>query len=94
MGSVVPGKYNYPSTEGYTARVHSPDGVKGLTKDSQLMALLQKLSDDGNDVSGPAAELVALLNYVSCTQGAMGDLETHLGYCLSKAKENIAGGSP
>ncbi len=42
---------------------------------------------DGHDVSGAAAELVALVNYVTSSQLSMQDLQTHLDYCAEQLRK-------
>lgn len=81
--------YNYPLIEGDEERIHSPAGVRALVNDSNLMKLLRALDGDGYDVSGAAAELTALINYVSSTNVSMGDLLSHLDYCTSIIKKNL-----
>lgn len=81
--------YNYPLTEGDEERIHSPEGVRALIEESNLMRLLRALDRDGYDISGPAAELTALINYVSSTNVSMGDLLTHLDYCTSVIKNSL-----
>lgn len=81
--------YNCPLREGDEERIHSPAGVRALVKDSSLMQLLLKLDKDGYDVSGAAAELTALINYVSSTNVSMSDLLSHLDYCTSIIKKNL-----
>jgi len=81
--------YDYPLQDGDEERIHSPDGVRALISESNLMRLLRRLDNDGYDVSGAAAELTALINYVSSTNVSMGDLLTHLDYCTSVIKNNL-----
>ncbi|WP_336709642.1 MULTISPECIES: hypothetical protein [unclassified Cedecea] len=85
----MPCEYHYPLEEGQEERIHSPAGVRMLVEDSSLMKLLRALDGDGYDVSGAAAELTALINYVSSTNVSMGDLLSHLDYCTSIIKKNL-----
>jgi hypothetical protein len=88
MSSATDGRYNFPVTDDYAAQIHTVAGVKSLSKESNLMHLLHNLEEDGNEVSGAVIELIALLNYVSCTTTQLSDLETHLTYCLNKVYEH------
>ncbi|WP_312731084.1 hypothetical protein [Atlantibacter hermannii] len=47
------------------------------------MELLRELADDGHDVGGAMAELVALINYVVSTKMSLDDVSTHLDYCAA-----------
>ncbi|HFT5300745.1 hypothetical protein ABEM00_01815 [Escherichia coli] len=47
------------------------------------MELLRELADDGHDVGGAMAELVALINYVVSTKMSLDDVATHLDYCAA-----------
>jgi hypothetical protein len=78
-------QYHHPLEDGFTERIHTPNGVRSLVERSHLMDLLRELEIDGHDVSGAAAELTALVNYVTSSQISMRDLQTHLDYCA----ENI-----
>lgn len=44
---------------------------------------------DEHEVSGAAAELVALVNYVTSSQVSMRDLQTHLDYCALQLKQQL-----
>ena len=43
----------------------------------------------GHEVSGAAAELVALVNYVTSSQVSMRDLQTHLDYCAMQLRQQL-----
>ncbi|PQY42884.1 hypothetical protein C5947_01460 [Cronobacter sakazakii] len=60
-----------------------------LVEKSHLMELIRELEKDGHDVSGAAAELVALVNYVTSTQLSLSDIQTHLDYCVLNLKKSI-----
>lgn len=81
----MPQQYHHPLEDGFTEKIHTPAGVRSLVERSHLMDLLRELEKDGHDVSGAAAELTALVNYVTSSQISMRDLQTHLDYCA----ENI-----
>ncbi|STV07726.1 Uncharacterised protein [Klebsiella pneumoniae] len=44
---------------------------------------------DGHDVSGAAAELVALVNYVTSSQLSMRELQTHLDFCTMQIRQQL-----
>jgi len=79
----MPRPYNKPLKAGYAQEVHTPGGVQSLVENSQLMELLRELDDDGHDVGGAMAELVALINYVVSTKMSLDDVSTHLDYCAA-----------
>lgn len=85
----MPGRYLYPADEGFSDRIHTPEGVRSLVSKSKLMELLREMEHDGHEVSGAAAELVALVNYVTSSQVSMRDLQTHLDYCALQLKQQL-----
>ncbi|MDM4500039.1 hypothetical protein [Klebsiella oxytoca] len=86
---LMPERYRYPLEEGFAERIHTPEGVRSLVEQSQLMELLREMQMDGHDVSGAAAELVALVNYVTSSQVSMRDLQTHLDYCAMQLRQQL-----
>ncbi|MCP3093608.1 hypothetical protein [Klebsiella pneumoniae] len=86
---LMPERYQYPVDEGFADRIHTPEGVRSLVVKSQLMELLREMERDGHDVSGAAAELVALVNYVTSSQLSMRELLTQIDYCSFIAKKNL-----
>ncbi|ECG3547404.1 hypothetical protein NAY64_000660 [Salmonella enterica] len=80
-------QYHHPLEEGFEERIHTPVGVRSLVEDSHLMKLLRELDNDGFNVDGPLAELVALVNYVTSSQMTMQDLQTHLDYCAEQLRK-------
>lgn len=76
-------QYHHPLEKGFAERIHTPGGVLSLVENSQLMELLRELDDDGHDVGGAMAELVALINYVVSTKMSLDDVATHLDYCAA-----------
>lgn len=85
----MPERYRYPIEEGFAERIHTPEGVRSLVEQSKLMELLREMQKDGHDVSGAAAELVALVNYVTSSQVSMRDLQTHLDYCAMQLRQQL-----
>ncbi|EFD5358739.1 hypothetical protein FUW78_01335 [Escherichia coli] len=79
----MPRPYDKPLKDGFSKEVHTPGGVFSLVENSQLMELLRELADDGHDVGGAMAELVALINYVVSTKMSLDDVATHLDYCAA-----------
>ncbi len=53
------------------------------------MELLREMERDGHDVSGAAAELVALVNYVTSSQLSMRELQTHLDFCAMQIRQHL-----
>ncbi|MDY8853273.1 hypothetical protein UZM81_10035 [Escherichia coli] len=80
-------RYHYPLEDGFTERIHTPEGVRSLVEGSHLMKLLRDLDKDGFNVDGPLAELTALINYVTISQMSMRDLQTHLDYCAEQLRK-------
>lgn len=85
----MPGRYRYPADEGFSDHIHTPEGVRSLVVKSKLMELLREMEQDGHDVSGAAAEMVALVNYVTSSQVSMRDLQTHLDYCAMQLQQQL-----
>lgn len=85
----MPERYRYPIEEGFSERIHTPAGVRSLVEKSKLMELLRELEEDGHDVSGAAAELVALVNYVTSSQLSMREFQTHLDYCAMQLRQQL-----
>lgn len=85
----MPGRYIYPADEGFSEHIHTPEGVRSLVSKSKLMELLREMEQDGHDVSGAAAEMVALVNYVTSSQVSMRDLQTHLDYCAMQLQQQL-----
>ncbi|MEW5560600.1 hypothetical protein AB1287_10175 [Enterobacter asburiae] len=79
-------QYHHPLEDGYEERIHTPGGVRSLIEESQLMELLRELQKDGHDVSGAAAELAALVNYVTSSQMSLRDVQMHLDYCVEQVR--------
>ncbi|ELY6290309.1 hypothetical protein [Cronobacter sakazakii] len=82
-------QYHHPLDEERLGDLNSPRGVMELVEKSHLMELIRELEKDGHDVSGAAAELVALVNYVTSTQLSLSDIQTHLDYCVLNLKKSI-----
>ncbi|EEW0697924.1 antA/AntB antirepressor family protein [Escherichia coli] len=78
-------EYSAPLKPGYRSLIHSPSGVLGLTENSLLMNLLNQLQDDGNDVSGAAAELTTMFCYIVGVSKCLRDIQTHAEYINDKA---------
>jgi hypothetical protein len=85
----MPQQYHHPLEDGFTERIHTPNGVRSLVERSHLMDLLRELEKNGHDVSGAAAELVALVNYVTSSQLSMREVQTHLDYCALQLKQQM-----
>ncbi|HEE3519268.1 TPA: hypothetical protein R7C62_002719 [Klebsiella pneumoniae] len=85
----MPQQYHHPLEEGFFELIHTPAGVRSLVEKSQLIELLRELEANGHDVSGAAAELVALVNYVTSSQVSMRDLQTHLDYCAMQLRQQL-----
>ncbi|PVW43700.1 hypothetical protein [Klebsiella pneumoniae] len=81
---LMPERYQYPVDD-----IHTPEGVRSLVVKSQLMELLREMERDGHDVSGAAAELVALVNYVTSSQLSMRELQTHLDFCAMQIRQQL-----
>lgn len=73
----MPERYQYPVDEGFADRIHTPEGVRSPVVKITADGVAQEMERDGHDVSGAAAELVALVNYVTSSQLSMRELQTH-----------------
>lgn len=73
-------EYNVPLKPGYREHIHSPDGVLGLAEHSLLMNLLNRMQDDGHDVSGAAAEFTTMVSYIVGVSKCLNDIRTHAQY--------------
>ncbi len=78
-------EYSAPLKPGYRSLIHSPSGVLGLTENSLLMNLLNKLQEDGHDVSGAAAELTTMFCCIVGVSKCLRDIQTHAEYINDKA---------
>lgn len=85
-------QYHYP-LKADLSKIHSAAGVRALVENSDLMRLLRALEKDGYDVSGAAAELTALINYVTSVNVSTSDVISHLEYCAMQLRKNIANNS-
>ncbi|MEH5087715.1 BRO family protein [Enterobacter kobei] len=73
-------EYNVPLKPGYREHIHSPEGVIGLAEHSLLMNLLNRMQDDGHDVSGAAAEFTTMVSYIVGVSKCLNDIRTHAQY--------------
>lgn len=73
-------EYNAPLKPGYREHIHSPEGVLGLAEHSLLMNLLNRMQDDGHDVSGAAAEFTTMVSYIVGVSKCLNDIRTHAQY--------------
>ncbi|HHA1963098.1 TPA: Bro-N domain-containing protein [Enterobacter kobei] len=73
-------EYNVPLKPGYREQIHSPEGVLGLAEHSLLMNLLNRMQDDGHDVSGAAAEFTTMVSYIVGVSKCLNDIRTHVQY--------------
>lgn len=78
-------EYNVPLKPGYREHIHSPEGVLGLAEHSLLMNLLNRMQDDGHDVSGAAAEFTTMVSYIVGASKCLNDIRTHAQYISSNA---------
>ena len=78
-------EYNVPLKPGYREHIHSPEGVLGLAEHSLLMNLLNRMQDDGHDVSGAAAEFTTMVSYIVGVSKCLNDIRTHAEYINDKA---------
>ncbi|MZY95815.1 Bro-N domain-containing protein [Enterobacter hormaechei] len=78
-------EYNAPLKPGYREHIHSPEGVLGLTEHSLLMNLLNRMQDDGHDVSGAAAEFTTMVSYIVGVRKCLNDIRTHAQYITKNA---------
>ena len=80
-------EYHYPSSDAYTEKLYSDEGITGLSQNSQIIRLLEDLEKKGNSVGGARDEVNALFNYVTATKKVKADMITHLEYmksCIEK----------
>lgn len=80
-------EYNVPLKPGYREHIHSPEGVLGLAEHSLLMNLLNRMQEDGHDVSGAAAEFTTMVSYIVGVSKCLNDIRTHAQYIT----QNTAG---
>lgn len=78
-------EYNVPLKPGYRDHIHSPEGVLGLAEHSLLMNLLNRMQDDGHDVSGAAAEFTTMVSYIVGVSKCLNDIRTHAQYISKNA---------
>jgi prophage antirepressor-like protein len=78
-------EYNVPLEPGYREHIHSPEGVLGLAEHSLLMNLLNRMQDDGHDVSGAAAEFTTMVSYIVGASKCLNDIRTHAQYITKNA---------
>ena len=78
-------EYNVPLNPGYRDHIHSPEGVLGLAEHSLLMNLLNRMQDDGHDVSGAAAEFTTMVSYIVGVSKCLNDIHTHAQYITKNA---------
>ncbi|EPF1941091.1 BRO-N domain-containing protein [Enterobacter hormaechei] len=78
-------EYNVPLKPGYREHIHSPEGVLGLAEHSLLMNLLNRMQDDGHDVSGAAAEFTTMVSYIVGVSKCLNDIHTHAQYITKNA---------
>ncbi|ENR4995094.1 TPA: BRO-N domain-containing protein [Enterobacter roggenkampii] len=78
-------EYNVPLKPGYREHIHSPEGVLGLAEHSLLMNLLNRMQDDGHDVSGAAAEFTTMVSYIVGVSKCLNDIRTHAQYISTNA---------
>ncbi|MBI8974079.1 BRO-like protein [Enterobacter hormaechei] len=80
-------EYNVPLKPGYREHIHSPEGVLGLADHSLLMNLLNRMQDDGHDVSGAAAEFTTMVSYIVGVSKCLNDIRTHAQYITKNTAE-------
>lgn len=78
-------EYNVPLKPGYREHIHSPEGVLGLAEHSLLMNLLNRMQEDGHDVSGAAAEFTTMVSYIVGVSKCLNDISTHAQYISTNA---------
>ncbi|MFZ3995981.1 Bro-N domain-containing protein [Enterobacter hormaechei] len=78
-------EYNVPLKPGYREHIHSPEGVLGLTEHSLLMNLLNRMQDDGHDVSGAAAEFTTMVSYIVGVTQCLSEIRSHAQYISTNA---------
>lgn len=80
-------EYSAPLKPGYRDFIHSPEGVVGLAEHSMLMNLLNKMQEDGHDVSGAAAEFTTMISYIVGVSQCLREMQSHADFISSKARE-------
>lgn len=80
-------EYNVPLKPGYREHIHSPEGVLGLAEHSLLMNLLNRMQEDGHDVSGAAAEFTTMVSYIVGVSKCLNDIRTHAQYITKNTAE-------
>lgn len=80
-------EYNVPLKPGYREHIHSPEGVLGLAEHSLLMNLLNRMQDDGHDVSGAAAEFTTMVSYIVGVSKCLNDIRSHAQYITKNASQ-------
>lgn len=78
-------EYNVPLKPGYREHIHSPEGVLGLAEHSLLMNLLNRMQEDGHDVSGAAAEFTTMVSYIVGVSKCLNDIRSHAQYITKNA---------
>ncbi|EJV4344094.1 phage antirepressor N-terminal domain-containing protein [Enterobacter hormaechei] len=78
-------RYEASLKPGYREHIHSPEGVLGLAEHSLLMNLLNRMQDDGHDVSGAAAEFTTMVSYIVGVSKCLNDIRTHAQYITKNA---------
>lgn len=78
-------EYNVPLKPGYREHIHSPEGVLGLAEHSLLMNLLNRMQEDGHDVSGAAAEFTTMVSYIVGVSKCLNDIRSHAQYISTNA---------
>ena len=77
--------YDVPLKPGYREHIHSPEGVLGLAEHSLLMNLLNRMQEDGHDVSGAAAEFTTMVSYIVGVSKCLNDIRTHSQHISTNA---------
>lgn len=80
-------EYNVPLKPGYRELIHSPEGVLGLTEHSLLMNLLNRMQEDGHDVSGAAAEFTTMISYIVGVNKCLSEVRSHAQYISKKVAD-------
>lgn len=78
-------EYSFPLKPGYREHIHSPEGVAGLAEHSLLMNLLNKMHEDGHDVSGAAAEFTTMVSYIVGVTKCLSEIRSHAQYISTNA---------
>lgn len=78
-------RYEVSLKPGYREHIHSPEGVLGLAEHSLLMNLLNRMQDDGHDVSGAAAEFTTMVSYIVGVSKCLNDIRSHAQYISANA---------